>query len=84
MSSIFVLSYIQRLVEQPFGRLYNDWKDDLFIDKVYMTVITIVTVGYGDFTPFTRFGKIVTIFTTFWGGYLISILIVSVNGKSHL
>mmetsp|Transcript_26249 Transcript_26249/g.26162 ORF Transcript_26249/g.26162 Transcript_26249/m.26162 type:complete len:83 (+) Transcript_26249:986-1234(+) len=45
-----------------------------------MTVITIVTVGYGDFTPYTRFGKIVTIFTTFWGGYLISILIVSVNG----
>lgn len=32
------------------------------LDSVYFTVVTMATVGYGDFTPKTNTGKIYTIF----------------------
>lgn len=34
-----------------------DW-----LDALYFCVVTLATVGYGDFTPDTPFGKIFTIF----------------------
>ena len=61
--SVLVLSYIRRLVEQPFVRIVSEWGDDLFIDSIYMTIITITTVGFGDFVPYTRLGKLVTMVT---------------------
>ncbi len=33
-----------------------------WIDALYYTVITLTTVGYGDFSPQTDFGKIISIF----------------------
>ncbi len=33
-----------------------------WLDATYFTVITITTIGFGDFTPHTSLGKILTIF----------------------
>ena len=33
-----------------------------WLDSVYFSVITIATVGYGDFSPHTAIGKVFTIF----------------------
>ena len=38
-----------------------------WIDAVYFSVITIATVGYGDFSPQTDVGKLFTIFYIFTG-----------------
>ena len=38
-----------------------------FLDSVYFSVITIATVGYGDFAPQTALGKIFTIGYIFCG-----------------
>lgn len=37
----------------------EDWK---WIDAIYFSVITLTTVGYGDFAPQTDFGKLFTVF----------------------
>lgn len=42
------------------------------IDALYFSVITLTTVGYGDFTPQTDFGKLFTIFYIFIGIGLIA------------
>jgi voltage-gated potassium channel Kch len=33
-----------------------------WLDSVYFTVVTLATVGYGDFVPTTNLGKVFTIF----------------------
>lgn len=33
-----------------------------WIDAAYFSVITLTTIGYGDFSPQTTFGKVFTIF----------------------
>ncbi len=48
------------------------------LDSLYFTVITITTIGYGDFAPATDTGKIITIIFPFLGigiaFYLFSLL----------
>lgn len=46
-----------------------------WIDSVYFSVITLTTVGYGDFSPQTDEGKIFTIFYIFIGiGIILSFI----------
>jgi len=44
-----------------------------WIDSLYFSVITLTTVGYGDFSPSTDAGKLFTIFYIFVGiGVILS------------
>lgn len=47
-----------------FYHIIEKWN---WIDSFYFTVITLSTVGYGDFTPHTNAGKIFTTFFIFIG-----------------
>jgi voltage-gated potassium channel len=38
-----------------------------YIDSLYFTVVTVTTIGYGDFFPKTNIGKIFTMFFSFFG-----------------
>lgn len=39
----------------------------------------MTTVGFGDLVPFSYIGRIIIMITSFWGGFLISLVIVSVS-----
>ena len=46
-----------------------------WIDSIYFSVITLTTVGYGDFSPQTDIGKIFTIFYIITGiGLMFSLI----------
>ncbi len=47
-----------------FYRWVEGWG---WLDSVYFSVITIATVGYGDFSPQTALGKLFTIFYVLCG-----------------
>ncbi len=55
--------------------IVEEWR---YIDSLYFTVVTITTVGYGDFAPQTDLGKLITVLYLFLGVgivlYLFSML----------
>lgn len=46
---------------------YHSVEGWTYLDSIYFCVITLATVGYGDFHPATDLGKIFTIFYIFIG-----------------
>ena len=70
VSSVFTISGLLHLVE-------NEWRMDVdddessatpkeFHDALYLTVVTMSTIGYGDFHPTTMWGKVVVMFGIFF------------------
>jgi hypothetical protein len=53
-----------------------------WIDSLYFCVITLATVGFGDFAPETRIGKLFTIFYLFLGIGTLLALINAVTARS--
>lgn len=43
-----------------------------WVDAYYFSVVTLATVGYGDFSPHTTFGKLFTTFYIFIGVGLVA------------
>jgi predicted membrane channel-forming protein YqfA (hemolysin III family) len=60
-----------------FGTVfYHKFEGWSYVDSFYFTVITLTTVGYGDFSPTTPFTKLFTVFYIIVG---ISILAAFIN-----
>jgi voltage-gated potassium channel Kch len=66
-----IVSFVTILGGSIFYHLVEDLS---WIDSVYLSVITLATVGYGDITPHTNAGKIFTIFYVLFGIGIIAAL----------
>ena len=58
-----------------FYMRFEGWS---FVDALYFSVITLTTVGYGDFSPQTSVGKIFTVFYILLGLGLIAAFIAAI------
>jgi voltage-gated potassium channel len=66
-----VVSMAVLAVGTVFVHYIEGWS---WLDSLYFCVMTLATVGYGDFTPTTAFGKVFTILYVFIGiGLLIAV-----------
>jgi voltage-gated potassium channel Kch len=79
--SVVTFSFILRVAELPYEQYHatpTDFKDNLtdYGSSIWLTVITMTTVGYGDIYPHTVFGQITAIFIALWGTFVISLLIM--------
>lgn len=60
---LFSLAFLTILSGTMF---YSRFEDLRWLDALYFSVITLTTIGYGDFVPSTDLGKVFTI------GYVIT------------
>lgn len=63
---IFIFSGLIYQVEYPSNELFSS-----FIDTVYFSIVTITTVGFGDVTPHSELGRLLTILMILIGSVLI-------------
>lgn len=81
--SVSIMAYILRIWELPYEQnlankatsgARNNLQD--YGSAIWLTVITMTTVGYGDIMPHTVCGQITAIFIALWGTFVISLLIM--------
>ena len=46
---------------------------------MWCVIVTMTTVGYGDFYPVTHLGRIVGVIASLWGAFIISLLMVTLS-----
>lgn len=79
LSTVLILGYILRVFEIQYYRAIGFIDFDDYFQSLWVIVITITTVGFGDLVAFSYFGRVIIMLTAFWGAFLISLLIFSVG-----
>jgi hypothetical protein len=88
VSMVFICAGAMNIIESngPSG-LYQllrpgevNTRDFNFHNSVYFTVVTIATVGYGDFTPTTSLGKVVCVCTIILAAVIVPLEVQSLTG----
>ena len=59
-------------------------KENNFFNIMYLIIITMTTVGYGDFTATTYPGRCLIMFTALWGAFMISLVVLTVSNVLQL
>ena len=76
---LIVSAYVLRIFERPV----NDILDN-YIDAIWLIIVTMTTVGYGDISPRTIGGRIVCIISCLIGVFLIGMIIDSFSALLYL
>lgn len=70
-----MMSYQLRL----FERKVNPAAFDNITTAMWNMVITMTTIGYGDYAAGSHMGRLIAIFIAFWGVFYVSLFIVALN-----
>lgn len=77
--SIFIFGYSVRSIEMFFmgGSNTLDWR--YFWNGMWCVIITMSTVGFGDFYPISTLGRTIIVIACFWGTFLISLMVAALS-----
>lgn len=71
--SVFVFAFLFRIAEY---QIYNVSSFTMYSDMAWMTIITMTSVGYGDYSPKTPLGRIMGALCVSWGVLIVSVMVV--------
>lgn len=60
----------------------NDISD--FQNALWLTIITMTTVGYGDYYPRTTFGRVIDVLLVVWGTFIVSLMVVVLTNTLNM
>jgi hypothetical protein len=86
MVVVIPLSWALKIFEGPVWYVYDAAKEaninyNYFENCIWNVLVTMTTVGYGDYYPYTNLGRLVIIITAFCGSTLISLMTL-ITGNS--
>ena len=82
VESIIIFGYSVRSIEMffMFGEEIEKVQDWRFIWNGYWCIIiTMSTVGFGDFYPISLLGRFIVIISSIWGNFLISMMVAALT-----
>jgi hypothetical protein len=82
--SVLIFGFMLRIVERPFWVEKGRIEFDSYLNPMWCSFITMLTIGYGDFSPITTLGKVVVFFIGLWGVFISSLIIVCLHGLLDL
>jgi len=76
--SIVIFSYQLKIFDGPMSAAS---KQDLnsFINCAWCVIVTLTTIGYGDYYPKSIMGRVVGVMDSFWGVFIVSFFVVTLN-----
>lgn len=80
--SIIIFGYSLRNIEVAFVKdipsiRFQDWR---FVwNGFWCIIVTILTIGFGDYYPQTHLGRLISVIACLWGTFLISLMVVSMT-----
>ena len=93
--TIILMSFMLRIFEYGFSQDAGDKmiasakaiknaQFDSYIDVVWVVIITLLTVGYGDIFPKTHLGRLIAFFSSIIGMIITSLLVVKLTNFVEL
>ena len=79
---IFLFAYTLRICESPLIR--NDASSNnlsLYTNTMWNIIITMTTVGYGDFFPRTDLGRLIIFLVCICGIFILSMMVVTLTNS---
>jgi hypothetical protein len=76
--SIFLFGYQLKVFEGPLSQVSGQ-NFNLLSNACWNVIITLTTTGYGDIYPKSTLGRFVGLVICFWGTFMVSFFVVSVN-----
>lgn len=81
--SIIVFGYCYWVFEQDFPTDGN--KNFNYLSNTFwLSIITMTTVGYGDFFPWSIFTKIIGIICAFFGVFVVSLFVITLTNYLNM
>jgi len=84
LASNIILGFVLRVFERPFWALKGRIEFEYFHTSVWLIFITMLTIGYGDFVPYTLGGRLITMIAGLWGTFICSLVVVCLYGLFDL
>ena len=91
IGSILLFALLIRMAERSLNYYYlqqfgvPDPQDlESFENAIWLTIITMTTVGYGDFYPRTLIGRIVDTLLVVWGVFIVSLMVVLLTNTLNM
>lgn len=79
--SIIIIAQMIRIAESPLGRFENQMDLHSYGNCVWLIILTMSTVGYGDLYPKTFFGRTIIFFCSIFGVIIVSFMVVTVKNE---
>jgi hypothetical protein len=76
---LIICSYSLRIFERPMIPT-SQFDFSSISNCIWCIIITMATVGYGDYFPISNLGRTIGILACLWGVFIVSIFVVTLNG----